>query len=674
MQPDTSIDLSDHDRVPAAGRQDVSTAPAWRTTGNPECSEAVRNFRVALVSMPFGPTFYPSLNMGLLKAIGLRAGFPVEDYYFDLDLAARIGLQNYLPIADGPCYWMTGEWLCSVAAFGDDASRADYYATFPEEAHRIAFCGGMDVAGLNNLRECVIPEFVDDCLNRVDWSSYRVVAFFSTLPALQTIGSLALARRIRQKYPDVRLIFLGTNVEGKMGLEFARAFSYVDHVIIGESDEVFPELLRRLADEGDPGDLLGVATRRCDGVVSFLGPTAPVRNLDNLPTPNYDTYFDSARRYRIDEFAETIQDPFLRFRARAIPFEASRGCWWGEKSHCIFCSLNGTHMEYRSKSAERVLAEMAELTSRYGRKEIWGADIVLGLKHINGLFAPLAAGDQGYQIYFMSKTNLRRDQLRLMARGGLRFLLPGVESINTRLLKLMRKGTTKLQNVNLLRWCAYYGIRVVYLLLHGFPGERMEDYEDQLATLRLITHTGAPMHFERARPDLFSPSRQVPGLFPTKRFYPFRAYSFVYPSCVNLEEVAYFFGYEPADGLLPAEALHETNEFVENWSYEWQHGAERPKLEYRRVGSDIVIHDTRIGLDHPKPYAILGSDADIYEAFISNPRTAAQVCRSLSCECPGMPPDEESIETTCESFCEAGLMIGEAGKYLSLALPAEHEF
>lgn len=51
-----------------------------------------------------------------------------------------------------------------------------------------------------------------------------------------------------------------------------------------------------------------------------------------------------------------------------------------------------------------------------------------------------------------------------------------------------RKGCTKLQNLTTLEWTRYYGIRCGWNLLHGFPGEHGEDYADQLATLRNITH------------------------------------------------------------------------------------------------------------------------------------------------------------------------------------------
>ena len=48
--------------------------------------------------------------------------------------------------------------------------------------------------------------------------------------------------------------------------------------------------------------------------------------------------------------------------------------------------------------------------------------------------------------------------------------------LSTHVLKLMRKGTSMLQNLRLLKWCRYYGIEVAWNLIWGFPGETEEDY------------------------------------------------------------------------------------------------------------------------------------------------------------------------------------------------------
>ena len=39
-------------------------------------------------------------------------------------------------------------------------------------------------------------------------------------------------------------------------------------------------------------------------------------------------------------------------------FETSRGCWWGQIHHCLFCGLNGDTIAYRSKSPGRAVEEL----------------------------------------------------------------------------------------------------------------------------------------------------------------------------------------------------------------------------------------------------------------------------------------------------------------------------
>ena len=53
------------------------------------------NLNVVLVSMPFYSAVRPSLQLGLLSAIGRAHGFSVETLHLNLDFAARVGLPLY---------------------------------------------------------------------------------------------------------------------------------------------------------------------------------------------------------------------------------------------------------------------------------------------------------------------------------------------------------------------------------------------------------------------------------------------------------------------------------------------------------------------------------------------------------------------------------------------------
>ena len=83
-----------------------------------------------------------------------------------------------------------------------------------------------------------------------------MVGFTSTFD--QNVASLTLAKLIKDLYPDVRIVFGGANFDGEMGLEYFRAFPWIDHVVVGEGEEPFPALVK--------GILTGQADRIPSGV------------------------------------------------------------------------------------------------------------------------------------------------------------------------------------------------------------------------------------------------------------------------------------------------------------------------------------------------------------------------------------------------------------------------
>jgi len=68
---------------------------------------------------------------------------------------------------------------------------------------------------------------------------------------------------------------------------------------------------------------------------------------------------------------------------------------------------------------------------------------------------------------------------------------PSIESLSSHVLEIMDKGITALANVACLKYCREAGLRPSWNLLHGFPGETCEDYEQTLRFLRAIVHLDA---------------------------------------------------------------------------------------------------------------------------------------------------------------------------------------
>src|SRR5439155_9938826 len=124
-----------------------------------------------------------------------------------------------------------------------------------------------------------------------------------------------------------------------------------------EAEESFPALARRLLSGrpiGPPGGPIPGIVYRVAGQSVATGPAPLLRHLDKLPVPDFGDYF---RDLEQSTGGAAVVPTLL--------LETSRGCWWGAKSHCTFCGLNGGMMAFRSKSAERALEELEYLVGRW---------------------------------------------------------------------------------------------------------------------------------------------------------------------------------------------------------------------------------------------------------------------------------------------------------------------
>jgi ribosomal peptide maturation radical SAM protein 1 len=602
---------------------------------------------VVVVSMPFMHADRPSIQLGLLAAIGRRQGFPVRTLHANLDFAARIGTGCYRQLAD-QCGRLVGEWLFAREAFGDAAP--DREDTFPREfaADLAHLAGAGETASelLLRTREHDVPAFLDALVAEVDWEGVRVVGFSSTFQ--QTAASVALARRLKERFPDVVTVFGGANFDGEMGLELVRSLPFVDFAVIGEGDSAFPGLLDALAAGTDPGAVPGVA-RRVGGEVVATPPAPPHDRLDDLPDPEYGEYFDRMAALRLP-----VHDVW-------IPFESARGCWWGAKHHCTFCGLNGTTMRFRAKSPQRVLDELAHQARRYRTLRFEAVDNILDPRYVRELFPAIAERGEDYEIFYEAKANLTRAQLKVLALGGVTRLQPGLESLSSAVLRLMNKGVRAAQNVNLLRWAGYYGISVAWNILWGFPGETEEDYAAQAAIVPHLVHLQPPASADRLWLERFSPMHTRPADFGLPPHRPEASYRFVYPDTVNVDRIAYFFEYDPA-GALPATAYAPLRKSVTDWSQAWS--ATRPTLVYRSAPGFLRIDDGRHqGRDGT--YTFHDTLAAVYLACRDRPRTAAAVRAEL-----GLALPVEAVQDAFDQFQERGLMFLDGELALALALPA----
>ena len=607
---------------------------------------------VVLVSMPFMDPYRPSIQLGLLKALSARCGFPVRTYHAYLNFARQIGVDYYKLLCDHRGT-LIGDWLFSLEAFGDAAPDTDAHM-LDELADSLSYLGASPEEAREKLlrtRGTDVPVYLDALLDSFSWQGVAVVGFSSTFQ--QNAASFALARRLKQRHPEIMTVFGGANFEGEMGLELVRTVDCIDAAVIGEGDKAFPRLLSVLAAGGNLDEVPGLA-RRQDGKVRVTASAPTTDQLDDLPAPDYDEYFQRAEDLGVL--------PRVGLRNVWLPIETGRGCWWGAKHHCTFCGLNGETMRFRSKSPERVLSELAEQARRYRSFRFEAVDNILDMTYFTKLFPVLAANETGYEIFYEVKANLSREQVRLMAQAGITHIQPGIESLSSNVLRLMRKGVRASQNINLLRWAQYYGINVEWNLLWGFPGETEQDYADQAAVVPHLRHLPPPGNSARIWLERFSPIFTEQDTFLLRRRSPERSYQYVYPVGVDLERVAYFFDYE-LDDELPDGAYAGIRRAVDDWSNAWLVGSP-PALKFWSAPHFVQIYDERQQGEEGS-YTLEDTLADLYLACIDRPTTAAAVRRAL-----GLRLSAEGIQEVFEEFQKLGLMFLDEQFVLALAVPA----
>jgi ribosomal peptide maturation radical SAM protein 1 len=603
--------------------------------------------KVLLLNMPFVSLSRPSIGLSILKARLTDEGTTCTIGYPNLFLAERVGFEAYQLIDEKLSQALfAGEWLFAQRLFEAKPEEPTYLATVRHHAG-----SEENFATYERVRQ-EIDGFLDACLERYRVDDYDLVGFTSTFQ--QNIGSLALAKRIKQRWPHILTAMGGANCEGTMGLELSRSFDWMDFIFSGEADHSFPELVKRL----DAGKVLdGVAglirRRASDGASELAAPQDRIHNLDSLPDPDFSDYF---RELRAGPLAARVNPSLL--------IESARGCWWGAKSHCTFCGLNGETMTFRAKSATRVADELERQSARYDVKRFQAVDNIISYDYFKTLLPMLVERQLGVNLFYEVKSNLKPEQVSLLKKAGVYAIQPGVESLNSHVLKLMRKGVSALQNIQLLKFCRQYGVEPAWNLLYGFPGETPEDYEATAAYIPAIYHLKPPGCASTIRLDRFSPNFDKADEYGLAKVRPFALYNFLYPlPPERVANLAYFFEYEYTDGRKPEQYLARTLDHVKTWK------ANKSGDLVKQYGEspELMVIDTRP--ERPQMmYPFNGIQREIYD-YCDEIRTRSNILDLVERRFGASDQHEPSLDQFLGQLLDWQLMVREGNQFLSVAVP-----
>lgn len=271
------------------------------------------------------------------------------------------------------------------------------------------------------------------------------------------------------------LIFLGgtwAQTEPEMCLEDP----HVDFVCYGEGDYLLPEMMEYLDGKRRIENLGGVAYRNKEGKIRKNPPRQPIKNLDDLPEIPFDLV--DLKRYSAIG---------IRPNMPSIALTVSRGCGF----RCTFCNIPSLYgKQWRAHSVGYVISLLNELDTRYGIRDFFFMDDNLAgdytwfSEFVRRMAEEVGSGKD----YCWSSAGIRANTiLRLtdedmdnLMKSGCKNLDIGVESGNTRILKLIQKDITQdiLRKAN--KRMSRYPILIKYTFMAGFPTETVEEFKDTL--------------------------------------------------------------------------------------------------------------------------------------------------------------------------------------------------
>lgn len=569
-----------------------------------------RQLCVEFVYPPFGPSALPSLGLAILSAVTKRRGHKCRTHYWNLEMVAEMPFEDpkeqlaaYRTLTERTWHPFN-EWIFGAVLFGNSMSTRDDSTVIklfnrsleqPDEM--------LSAESILKLRDGA-SAMVEAAVNKV--AEADIVGISTTF--FQSVPGLALAQAVKTRWPSKQVVLGGANCDDEMGATLFRHFGFLDAVFIGESDTTFGAYLDAIAAGSAPDGIPGLLWRDGHGLSrgSAQG-SPPVGALDSLPHADY-----------ADWVAERERAGLATVSPLVVALESSRGCWWGAKHHCLFCGLNATGMRYRQKTVDRMLVEIEDVVSQTGTEYVYMTDNILSMDYIARLPEWQARTRHQVHFFYEVKSNLRREQLRQLAAAGVTAVQPGIESLSTEALTLMRKGVTAIQNVAFLRSAEELGIRAVWNILVGFPGEDPAWYESIVSRIPLLAHLRPPATVAEVEFHRFSPYHADPGSFGLS-LRPLEAYESLYPFDEDvLSRLAYMF--QPEDRFerhASRNYLGPLGDAVMAWRTAfYEHNA---RLVAADDGHDVILTDTRPSYG-PRQLRLYGLAATLYR-YLSQPRS-----------------------------------------------------
>ncbi len=600
---------------------------------------------IALVSTPWPLFDRPSIQLGALKAFVERQipGTRVDTFHVYLKIARALGYPLYHAVSESS--WIA-ESAYAALLYPDRKEILTRYWRRKCRSHPML----KTVDFQNFCRQIETASF--EFLETHPWDRYLLVGFSICLS--QLTSSLYFIRKLKHRFPRLRVVAGGSACAGALGESLIRSFSEIDYVIAGEGELPLSQLVEGVQACGAAPQVLDIPGLIQNGRFSEGDEPHQISNLDSLPIPDYTDYF------------RDLASPGSghAFRPR-LPVEMSRGCWWNKKGKgCAFCNLNLQWRGYRAKSPERMVQEVETLVNRHQVLSLSFMDNLLPAGRLKECFHRIEELGLDLRLFCELRAGTSRTELEAMAAAGMREVQVGIESLSTGLLKKINKGTTAIDNLEIMKNCESWQLPDLKgNLILGFPSSDSEDVEETLRNLDFAFPfrplKGIDLWLGYGSPLWRNPGRygiRIKGnhpdyryLFPVEEFKGLRLMMLGYQGGINEQRRRW----KPV-----RKKLEEWKTFYSRMHREPGY---EPVLSYRDGKRFMIIRERRLN-EETMTHRLKGTSRGIY-LFCETQRNITEILVRF----PKI--GEDRIRPFLRMMVDKRLMFSEGNRYLALAVP-----
>jgi hypothetical protein len=282
----------------------------------------------------------------------------------------------------------------------------------------------------------------------------------------QLVPGLALAEYLKERHPTVKVVVGGPTLSllrAELLETLLARNTAVDCVVRYDGEIPLLSLCDQISrNRWEPEAVPGVSFLT-EGRITHNAP-APGLVLDRIPPPLYTS-----------ELLSKLAEPVLGITQ-------ARGCYWGKCDYCDFVEVYEGSPSFRGRKPEPFVDEICHLVERTGVRRyrfITESIPPAFARRMSLLLLERKVGIR-WSSFAMVDRRFDRELLGLMVDAGCEFLVVGLETMNTRVLKAVHKSADRAENIRFLCEAKEVGLKVRINLIPDLPST---SYEEALCAL-----------------------------------------------------------------------------------------------------------------------------------------------------------------------------------------------